>query len=210
VNRQERQTFTQAILTRVFASPNIPSLRMGEISDVGSTPTVILDGESDARQANQLGDQAGPGERVWCLLWKSVCLVLGRAGGARLLGYTDATSTDTFTTAEVLDSLTVDVVVTQPGRVLRVEAQGLFTVDTNGAQVIMRIRQDGTNLQRIGQHNFPNSTDSEVLNGFGYVEDLSPGGYTFDVTGECSGGTGTFAGATSPGRLMVHDAGPVL
>ncbi len=208
LTRSATGTLTAAILKRVKNAPWMPRFRTGTISTTGDTPTVILAGDTDPIPANSLGDPGAEGETVWAVQFLNTCLIIGRAGGTRLYGYATGPSDDAFTSVEVLDTLTVDIVVTQPNRVLWCYAQGLFSVGTNGASVIVRIRADGVNIGRVGTHTFPTASVGETLSGGCLLVAPDPGGITIDVTGEASGGTGTYAGATSTGYLQVVDWGP--
>lgn len=209
MNRAERTSFTTAILKRVRQSPWVPTLRTAETITSGTTPTVQLAGEADSRQANALGDPAGVGETVWCLLWNNVCLVLGRAGGSRRLGYAEYTSNQTgISAATDLTGLTVDVVVTQPGRSLRISAQTQLVASNATGQVIGRIQQDGVTIGRWARYVAAVATDGRLQHGAVVVDDLDPGGYEFNLNLECTtSGTVDVASATVTSWILVEDIG---
>lgn len=214
----DRRLLSQLVastMARIMASGLVPSLQQGTVSEEGANPLVLLDSSTPDVDAVSIpcrvsGDPPGTGERVLVVVAAGTGWVVGRLGGSvRLLGAVVATGNDDFTAAEVLDTMSLDVEVQQPGRVLMLEAQGLFSVDTNGASIIGRFRQDGTNVGRFATHTFPTASVGQLCNGFTFIFDPDPGGYVFDCTGEASGGTGTFAGATSAGRFRVSDIGNV-
>jgi len=212
VNRDSVSTLTAAILRRVQSSGMIPTIRTGETVLSGTTPTVRLAGDPSTRQAQALGDPAGVGETVWVMVWRGTALVLGRAGGTRLYGYATATANQTgITTQTALTDLTVDVVVTQPNRVLHIVGQVQALATTSADIVIGSVQQDGVDVGRYGRFRAAAASDSQLLSGYARVEGLDPGGYTFRLTLQrTGGGTVTASNATTPGLIDVVDAGPVV
>lgn len=203
-------TLARAVQDRIVRSGWIPTLRMGTTSDGGTTPLVTLDGDADPIQAQALGDPAAVDERVWCVVWRGLVVVLGRAGGQRLMGKSTATGDQLgITTAITLTDLSVEVVVTQPGRSLRVEGQVQVQASTAGGEVTGQIQQDGVTVGRYGRFTVARNNQVNMLSGFTYVDDLSPGGYTFSLTLSCATtGSVNTNSATIPSWIAVHDVGP--
>ncbi len=208
-DRRLTSSLAAAIEGRMLGSGVIPSLVMGTCVDAGQRPTVILEGTTAPRECRCAGDPPGPGERVWVIRWlTSFALVIGRAGGSnRLLGYAEEDQDDTFTTQETMGGLTFDVQVTQPGRVIVLWGAAQFTVDTPTANVIGEFTWDGADNGRYFRHAFPLAATGEFGSGFALVVNPDPGVYTVTLDATCNGGTGTFAGATTPGYLLAVDGG---
>lgn len=211
LNNQTISALTRAIFERLQSSGLIPRFVQATTVETGTTPTVVINGTTDQIQANALADPAGVGEVVWCVQWLGTTLVVGRAGGTRLMG-SASTSIDQsgITTATDLNGLSVDVVVTQPGRELHIWGQVQAMATTSSGDVIGRIQQDGVTIGRFGRWRALSINQPQLMVGMARVQDLSPGGYTFNLDLECqTAGSVTAANATTPGIIWVEDAGAV-
>lgn len=209
MTRDETSELVEAVIARMRRDSSIPSFAQAETVLQGTTPTITVDGGTSTVQVNALADPAGEGETVWYVRTPAGPLVLGRAGGARLMGYASATVNQTgITTNTALSGLSVDFVVTQPNRVIRIDGLGQTLASNSTGVVIGRINVDGVAVGRWGRYVATVANDARLQTGFALQANLDPGGYTATMSLECNtAGSVTLSSATVTSLLTVSDAG---
>ena len=131
---------------------------------------------------------------------------LGRFGGRGVLGYAEVTADQSGITSEVdLTGLSVTVDVAS-GRRIKVTAKADFFSDTANDRIELRIKQDGTQVQRDVHQN---QSDAETAY-TSVVLEPSAGSRTYKLTAVRVSGTGSVTMAAASGRpalILVEDIG---
>lgn len=124
----------------------------------------------------------------------------------RVLGYAEVTANQNgITTITDLTSLTLNVTVPSASRYIRITGYAGTTPDTNGAQIILFIREGSTQLHAQSYHATVGvGSPSQSLNAL-YVAQVTAGAHTYKLSLAASAGTVNMeAAATYPAFILVE------